>query len=308
MLAHFSLLLAYASAAPLEKRWFGGLSAADTVYYMPSIGYIQTTVNNSWTLELNAYITTPSNSIVGYTMDRILAKAFSSILNRLPTTAEVKKIKADFPALYDSGKALDYASVFIPSISVDKPIFSGRTYVSGILRTRIESTIPQNGISTLDYYIKGPNSTDHGSILLLKPQGISVICDIDASFTTNSKDTIKDSGILNKTELLQNVLLRDPRPTPGSESALSLWAKKGFAFHYVSASPQYLAPNINGFLNSYFPKGSVTLKDFAVLDGSILSLGSAESTETFKGSTTYDFMKKLPNRKFVLVGDSTERG
>ena len=91
-------------------------------------------------------------------------------------------------------------------------------------------------------------------LLLIPPTGLSIISDID--------DTVKLSDVLNKRELLRNTFLREFVPVEGMAELYRHWGEEHEAvFHYVSASPWQLQPELEGFLrNSGFPPATFHLK------------------------------------------------
>jgi len=81
-----------------------------------------------------------------------------------------------------------------------------------------------------------------GRIQLLDAAGLSVISDID--------DTVKQSNVADRRELLKNTLLREFTAVPGMPEAFRRWEAEGVAFHYVSASPWQLSSCLCSFLGA----------------------------------------------------------
>jgi hypothetical protein len=138
-----------------------------------------------------------------------------------------------------------------------------------------------------------------GVVHILEPTGVSVVSDID--------DTIKVSNVNQKRELLRNTFLRPFQEVAGMAEVYQHWREEvGAAFHYVSASPWQLYPVLNGFLGSEgFPPGSVHLKSFRAKDETFLNLFA--SPEQYKINSIEPLLLRFPKRRFVLVGDSTEK-
>jgi hypothetical protein len=138
-----------------------------------------------------------------------------------------------------------------------------------------------------------------GQVFLIPPTGISIISDID--------DTIKISDVQDKRALLRNTFCRPFVAVPGMASTYRAWADQAHAqFHYVSASPWQLYPPLSGFLEQEgFPAGTYHLKNFRLNDTSFLNL--FESPEQYKKEMIQPLLKRFPKRRFVLVGDSTEK-
>lgn len=138
-----------------------------------------------------------------------------------------------------------------------------------------------------------------GAVELIESAGVSVISDID--------DTIKISGVADRSTLLRNTFLRPYVPVPGMAAAYRSWAERsGASFHYVSASPWQLYEPLAEFLDSAgFPAGPLELKPFRWKDERFFDLLAAP--ETYKRPVIEELLAALPGRSFVLVGDSGEQ-
>jgi len=140
--------------------------------------------------------------------------------------------------------------------------------------------------------------TPGGRIHLVDSVGLSVISDID--------DTVKETNVANRRELLANTFVRDFRAVPGIVDVYRDWQDRGTAFHYVSASPWQLAECLDRFLADVgLPAGSLHLKLFRLKDST--PLGRLPSRKRSKRRTIERIMDEFPGRRFLLVGDSGER-
>lgn len=136
-----------------------------------------------------------------------------------------------------------------------------------------------------------------GRIQLLTPRGLSVISDID--------DTIKVSQVLDKGELLANTFLREFQPLPGMAVVYRRWAAQGAAFHYVSASPWRLYPALNRFIDQAgFPTGEIQLRYLRIKDRSFFAF--MQASREYKTRTIEALIRRYPERRFILIGDSGE--
>lgn len=136
-----------------------------------------------------------------------------------------------------------------------------------------------------------------GETQLLPKQGISVISDID--------DTIKASHVADKAELLKNTFLKAFQAVDGMATIYQQWHKSGAAFHYLSASPWQLYQSLSAFTEeNNFPRGDFHLRNFRIKDSSFYAL--FKSPFEYKTGKIENIIKNYPQRKFVLVGDSTE--
>jgi hypothetical protein len=136
-------------------------------------------------------------------------------------------------------------------------------------------------------------------VALFEDAGLSVISDID--------DTIKLTHVRDRRAMLHNTFLRSFDPAPGMKELYQSLARSNRAeFHYVSASPWQLYLPLAEFTRSNgFPSGTFALKKFRWKDRSFLSL--LGDPEKYKTAVIEPLLKRFPNRRFVLIGDSGER-
>ncbi len=137
-----------------------------------------------------------------------------------------------------------------------------------------------------------------GRVQLIDPVGLSVISDID--------DTIKITNVVDRKALLANTFLREFKAVPGIAEVYQGWAKEGATFHYVSACPWQLYEPLSSFLSTMgFPTGSFHMKSFRWMDSRFFDL-FASPLES-KPPTIEAILTKFPRRRFILVGDSSEK-
>ncbi|MFK7768543.1 MAG: App1 family protein [Mariniblastus sp.] len=136
-----------------------------------------------------------------------------------------------------------------------------------------------------------------GIIYLLPESGIGVVSDID--------DTIKDSSVGDRRELLANTFLREFRSIDGMAEVYRKWANDGASFHYVSSSPWQLYPCLQQLHSEHgFPLGTMHLRNFRLRDQ---LLKRVIIRRQGKATAIRTLMKNLPKRRFLLIGDSGEK-
>lgn len=134
-------------------------------------------------------------------------------------------------------------------------------------------------------------------ISLIPRTGISIVTDID--------DTIKDSSVGNRRELLHNTFLRDFKSVPHMAETYRDWHDLGSQFHYVSASPWQLFESLNRFLElDRFPQGTLHLRNFRLRDQLLKKVIIHRKGKRF---AIQRLIRTLPGRRFILVGDSGEK-
>jgi len=160
------------------------------------------------------------------------------------------------------------------------------------------------------FSLKGCKAGDDawgGRVVLIEPQGVSVISDID--------DTIKVSSVTSRRALIESTFLRPYRAVPGMANVYAHWQKKGAQFHYLSMSPWQLYGPLSTFLDREgFPAGVLHLRTVRtpgqgatarVLMESLSELMAPAREVKLKELET--LFKAFPQRKFILVGDSGEQ-
>lgn len=146
---------------------------------------------------------------------------------------------------------------------------------------------------TVESELKG-----EATVQLIPRRGVSVVSDID--------DTIKESSIRDRRELLANTFLRDFRAVPGMSSVYQAWQQLGIPVHYVSSSPWQLLPWIDEMLQvQQFPAGSLHLRNFRLRTHMLQKL--IRFRRSGKGAAIRMLMSKFPQRRFLFVGDSGEK-
>src|SRR6266700_1291310 len=138
-----------------------------------------------------------------------------------------------------------------------------------------------------------------GEVGFVDDRGITVISDVD--------DTIKITKVGDHKAMLRNTFLEPFEAVPGMPEVYRAWAEQTKAqFAYVSASPWQLFLPLSDFVRTNgFPAGTFYLKKFRLKDESFWSL--FQSPEKYKPTVIEPLLKRFPNRRFVLVGDSGER-
>ncbi|MEO8269077.1 MAG: phosphatase domain-containing protein [Aureliella sp.] len=137
-----------------------------------------------------------------------------------------------------------------------------------------------------------------GKLFVVSPQGLSVISDID--------DTIKMTEATSRREMLANTFLRPFEVVEGMAPLYKHWQQLGCDFHYVSSSPwQLYAPLAELCEASDFPAGSMHLRYFRVRDEMFKRFRSVRRSS--KVGIIAGILNRLPQRKFLLVGDSGEK-
>lgn len=136
-----------------------------------------------------------------------------------------------------------------------------------------------------------------GAVHLVGEEGWTVVSDID--------DTIKVTEVRNKDALVRNTFCRAFQPAEGMAKVYTEWAGEGAVFHYVSASPWQLYPDLQAFRITHgYPAGTFHLRNIRLKDQSGVDflIGSAG----FKPNEIGSLLARFPKRRFVLVGDSGE--
>lgn len=199
----------------------------------------------------------------------------------------------------ESGKVLPLR-VTSPLAGAAEPQRLPRTEPTGRTAARLEIPAPADpGARWIEFETKGPKKTFTGRALLVPAAGLSVVSDID--------DTIKDTHVLVRREMLLNTFARPLRAVPGMAAVYRRVQDRDAAtrFHYVSGGPHQLWPMLEEFLRTAdFPEGSVHLRS---IDWRKEIFGDGPGTQGHKLAVIRGLLRDFPRRRFVLVGDSGEK-
>ena len=170
-----------------------------------------------------------------------------------------------------------------------------------IPRDTVQAVAAPSDAAWMDFVTVTPQCTPEpccGRVMLLAPTGLSVISDID--------DTLKVTEVAQRRAMLRNTLLRDIASVPDMAALYRYWQTAHHAaFHYVSASPWHLYPFLAEFLREkQFPEGTFHLRDFRLVPGNIAH--SIRPGKRVKVRHIRELLRRFPDRRFILVGDSGE--
>ena len=77
-------------------------------------------------------------------------------------------------------------------------------------------------------------------------------------------------------------------------------------FWYLSASPYNLYPFLHKFRESYYPHGTMILRDASWMNLGGLLLNLTQGTEAYKVDRMEKVHTQFPKRQFICIGDSTQ--
>ncbi len=135
------------------------------------------------------------------------------------------------------------------------------------------------------------------SVHFVPPRATLVISDID--------DTVRDSRVTDKTELLRRTFLYPYTPVVGMPGFVRGLVENQAHLHFVSASPWQLYPQLDSFLQTNgLPQATYSLKQIRLKDTTLLKL--FEDPFVAKVATIEGLLARFPGAGVVLVGDSGE--
>jgi phosphatidate phosphatase APP1 len=121
-------------------------------------------------------------------------------------------------------------------------------------------------------------------------------------------DTIKVTKVRDRMELLKHTFALEPEAvenTPALYERLNTVLEP--AWFYLSASPYNLYPVLSSFVSANYPQGQLLLREMSwqELESFIVSL--TVGTQQYKEKELERLVKRLPERKWVFIGDSTQK-
>jgi phosphatidate phosphatase APP1 len=270
----------------LQRRW----KTDDRIFFFPSIGI---PVDEGWQVEVHAWCYRLRSHRVVIPLVR---KALGFERTRLSTSE--KQTFAERARWMFADNRRDHAIAVAAAgevFTLGKTRPNGRLRASILLKAHIESDGKPCEVSTT---VKSSSVPTRLDIHFLAPDGLSVISDID--------DTIRISHVRKKGALLRGTFLEPFRAVDGMADVFRAWSLCGAQFHYLSATPWQLYVPIAAFVDAHgFPKGTFHLRDFRWKDRTIFNV--LASPDRYKRRTIEPLLRQLPQRRFVLVGDSGQR-
>lgn len=156
---------------------------------------------------------------------------------------------------------------------------------------------PSGAPRLLTATIGEPGALGHATtqLLLIPPQGLSVVSDLD--------DTLKVSEVGSRSRVLRRTFVEPFEAVPGMAALCQRLSAAGAAFHYVSLSPwQLTGPLQEFFAEQRFPAGALELQHFRLQDGDFADL--IGDSRAKKLAVLEPLLARWPQRRFVLIGDS----
>jgi phosphatidate phosphatase APP1 len=275
------------------------------VTVFPTYGY---RTADEWTIPVRVWVH-KRRRIDNLSDDHIRALLTDDEGGPVPSEDEVIRCRqcvADFIADSDSGERV----VLLDDSGGELYRFPSETNANGLVEGQFRLPGDRSGRLTITARVEqtlGRDFEGKGRVMLLQPEGKSVVSDID--------DTIKVSEIpAGKAIILRNTFLREYVAAKGM-----LDRYRGFgdvSFHYVSGSPWQLFRLLHKFLieDGSFPEGTFHMKSLRTspldLPNFIRDLkkfvAGKEYTKEQKIEQISGLMQNLPRRKFTLIGDSGE--
>jgi len=140
-----------------------------------------------------------------------------------------------------------------------------------------------------------------GKAMLVPEEGVSVVTDMD--------DTIKETRVLDRKEMLKNTFVRPFAAVEGMPALYRSWKEAlggRIQFHVVSAGPWQFNEPLRGFTEGAgFPAFTWHMRSVDINAANLKEL--KPDPYTFKVQQIEALMRRFPKRHFVCVGDSGEK-
>lgn len=126
---------------------------------------------------------------------------------------------------------------------------------------------------------------------LVPPSGVTIVSDID--------DVLRVSRIFHPTKGLQDLLLDPFYAWMNMPEIFMDWSKRypNLHFHYLSTAPEHLSQSYMDFVYESYPQGS--------FDTRIVNIENVKATLSIRRHLLEKVLQTFPQRKFVLVGDTS---
>jgi phosphatidate phosphatase APP1 len=147
-----------------------------------------------------------------------------------------------------------------------------------------------SSIQSLNMYTNGTD-TGNATVYLVPPQGLTVVSDID--------DILRITKIYDPKEGLLNSFARAFTPWENMPEIYANWSESipNFHFHYLTTTPEQVTRNYMDYIYKTYPLGS--------FDTRPLNFSDVSATLKIRRFLLDKIFQTFPQRKFVLVGDTT---
>jgi len=287
-----SVFFLLAMAAPLEPP-ASTINDDEVVQFFPTYGYRSDA--REWALRVHGWIYEPEGreDLVRGVLDLIELDS-DEPLDRALLTARISLFLVDSER--DERIRVRVADqTFLLPPSGANGHFEGQVRIRATPENDAPTELPLHAVLS-----EGDSRTFRGTVRLIEAEGLSIISDID--------DTIRSAGVADTEALVSGTLGRPYEAAPGMAPLYQRWAQEhGAAFHYVSGSPWQLSRVIEAFLaEAGFPAGSLHLRELRLSDTDTVAAFFDPPVET-KRAAIERILADFPRRRFILVGDSSER-
>lgn len=122
-------------------------------------------------------------------------------------------------------------------------------------------------------------------------------------------DTIKVTMTSDPVGIIEKTFVDEPTPVPGMPDLynyIEVALPNDTPWFYLSASPYNLYPFLKEFRDKYYPPGTLILRDFSWRSIAGLLSALTMGTESYKVDRMAKVNSWLPNRKMIVIGDSTQ--
>ncbi|KAJ6256928.1 hypothetical protein Dda_7811 [Drechslerella dactyloides] len=142
-----------------------------------------------------------------------------------------------------------------------------------------------------------------GTLFPSPPTGFGVISDVD--------DTIKVSNVLDKKAAIKALLIEDHKAVDGMPQ---LYSKLNGALNtpqwlYLTGSPYQFYPSLRQFIFETYPKGPIVTQNLTFSEPKALlaAIVNDSGVRDYKVAQMEKFVSYYPQKKFVMIGDSTQQ-
>ncbi|KAL1637777.1 hypothetical protein SLS56_000332 [Neofusicoccum ribis] len=142
--------------------------------------------------------------------------------------------------------------------------------------------------------------THHMTTTFAEPKGWAIISDVD--------DTIKITQTPSPSGILRTTFVDEPTPVRGMPELYRYMCKAldNPPFWYLSASPYNLYPFLREFRSKYYPAGPLLLRNASWMNLAGFLIALTAGTQVYKTGRMREIHRMFPERKFILIGDSTQ--
>ena len=265
---------------------------------------------NGWNLRLRGFVYRPLR-LSTWTIEKLTSTILLSSVTKLSPSAYARAVKLTREVFVAPQRGVSVSFKVAPWLvggraeqdSIDAQVIGlpGTTTLEGDIDEFMPvgnfsgTLLPGSETNHLQPVLVNAHQVNTATVTsyLVPPTGITIICDID--------DVLRVSRIWHPFEVFHNLFHRPFKPWLNMPQTLADWSRRvpGIHWHYLTVTPEQLVRPYMGFVRETYPMGT--------FDARIINITNPSGSWEARRFLLDKIFQSFPQRKFILIGDTTNR-